>query len=133
MCCIFLQLQAARLHCVNWCCKVKLILLAIRKKKKSSPLLYFWRLLFAISGGHWPCDLLQPIRTGQFAWSLLSSGNIRNLLQKHEQSTYSCCIHVVFYWVYPWRYVCDQGGTISSVFLPIAVYVCQWAHNSPTN
>ena len=39
------------------------------------------------------CEPLQPIRTGQFAWSLLSFGNIRDLLQWQVNNIlvlYSC-------------------------------------------
>ena len=108
------KLQAAKLHHVNSCCRVKLILSRVKlilpaTGKTSSPLLYFWKLLLAILGGHWQCYPLQPITIGQCAWSLLSSANIKDLLQGHEWTTYSCCIHVVLCWIYPWNYVCAQA------------------------
>ena len=81
-----LKLQVANLHRVNWCCTVKLILsrLKLILKQNSRALSYFDGCLPAIFWGHWPCDLLQPVKTGQFVWSLLSSGNIRDMLQWHE-------------------------------------------------
>ena len=97
--------QAAKWHCVNWCCRVKLILSRMRLtlpaiRQNSGTLLYF--------EGHWSSDHLQPITTGQFALSLPSSGNIRDLLQWHEWTTYSYCIHVVLYRAHPWSYACCQ-------------------------
>ena len=90
-------------------------------RKTCSPLLYISRLLLAIVEADWWCDCFQLIMTG-FASSLLSFGNIRDLLQWHEWTTYSSVFMLsVSLKLCLWSKFCKRQNA-HPVFRPITLY-----------